>query len=125
MIEILSDSIAQQPVAASLQDQVSSSINGDVGNSQIVSQEAVEAPLPTKRTATRKLPMALVDKKIELTDNELRLSREQYDEEQSRISADLANKKRDKQAYFYAVDVSRASRIRVTIAVLTKVLSSW
>lgn len=47
----------------------------------------------------------IVDSKIELTDAELRESREFYDREQARIGAELAAKKRDKAAYFYAMDV--------------------
>ena len=48
---------------------------------------------------------AIVDNRIELTDAELRASRDQYDQEQQRIAREIDRKKRDKREYLFAVDV--------------------
>ena len=65
--------------------------------------EHAEKPLPKSKKSN--LHKALVDTKIELTDTELRESREQYDQDQARIKSELMAKKQEKQAYFHAMDV--------------------
>lgn len=73
-----------------------------------VAPEVLTVPpsaVPATRARTRK---ALVDERLELTDQELHLSREQYDLEQARIVAEISTKKRDKAAYILARDVSNS-----------------
>jgi hypothetical protein len=48
---------------------------------------------------------AIVDPRIELTDAELIASRERYDQDQQRIGQELDAKKKDKHAYFSAMEV--------------------
>jgi len=62
--------------------------------------------LAKKRVHTRK---PLVDEKLELTDEQLRESREQYDREQARIATEISAKKKAKAAYFLAMDASDLS----------------
>ena len=49
---------------------------------------------------------AIVDKFIELTDNELRASREKYDEEQARLAKEIRHKALDREAYYNVQQVS-------------------
>lgn len=85
-------------------------MNGNVLSKSQQATEDEEKPLPKAKKSI--LHKALVDTKIELTDTELRESREQYDQEQARIKYELAAKKQDKQAYFHAMDVRSSISFR-------------
>ena len=60
------------------------------------------AVIKTKKIIAKK---AIVDPRIELTDAELIASRERYDQDQQRKGQELDAKKKDKQAYFSAMEV--------------------
>lgn len=64
-----------------------------------------------KRIYTRKSKI-LVDETLELTDDQLRDSRERYDREQARMAEENSTKKKEKAAYFLVMDASRFSSNR-------------
>ena len=75
------------------------------GTPEILANVLPAAP-PKKRAQIHK---PLVDRKIELTDEQLRDSRELYDREQARIVSEISAKKKDKASYFLAMDASQVS----------------
>ncbi|KAF8309085.1 hypothetical protein DL93DRAFT_1790294 [Clavulina sp. PMI_390] len=68
-------------------------------------EEEKEVPKSKIKTAKTQLCKPTVDSTIELTDKELRESREFYDREQAKIRAELSAKKMKKAAYFHALDM--------------------
>lgn len=68
------------------------------------SRPGSEVPQVTAKKA-RLIKTPIVDIRIELTDAELVASRTRYDEEQIRLSAEIAAKKKEKDAYNRSMEV--------------------
>lgn len=69
-----------------------------------LSRPGSEVPQVTAKKA-RLIKTPIVDTRIELTDAELVASRTKYDEEQIRLSAEIAVKKKEKDAYYRSMEV--------------------
>ena len=66
---------------------------------------AANGTVVNKLRKIKAVPKVIVDKRIELTDAELRASRDEYDQEQKRIAREIEWKRRDKREYLFAVEV--------------------